>query len=113
MNLQALFSPGFAFVAAAVATSVVALVVVAVVYALRLGEDPQAPTTASARTAAEPIADTLLVVIAAAVTAAVGRSRIRRVRRLPAADMPASPWSVTGRAVLQGSHVVPSRSLKP
>ena len=116
MNLNALLGPGFALVAFTAVALVLTLLAVAVVYALRL--QPQGASTP--RVASPPASDSssglpehLVVLLAAAATAAVGRSRIRRVRRLPAADLPSSPWSVTGRAVLQGSHVVPTHAPKP
>jgi len=52
---------------------------------------------------------TLVLVAAAAATMLAGRHRIRGVRRMLPGDGPASAWSVTGRAVLQGSHVVSHR----
>ncbi len=60
---------------------------------------------------APTVDSTTVVLIAAAVaTLLVGRHRIRSVRRLSAADSPSSAWSVTGRAVLQGSHVIAPRA---
>lgn len=53
---------------------------------------------------------TLVLISAAVATMLVGRARIRSVRRLAPADFASSPWSVTGRAVLQGSHVITGRS---
>ncbi|MCK6623325.1 MAG: OadG family protein [Calditrichaceae bacterium] len=48
-----------------------------------------------------------LVLIAAAVgTMLQGRFYIRSVRRIPLIGERASPWSMQGRAVLLGSHVV-------
>jgi Na+-transporting methylmalonyl-CoA/oxaloacetate decarboxylase gamma subunit len=50
---------------------------------------------------------TTLVLLSAAVsTIFLGRARIRSVRRLLPTNHIASPWSVTGRSVLQGSHVI-------
>lgn len=50
---------------------------------------------------------TTAVLIAAAVATYVGgRARIRSVRRLLPTDLPSSPWSSQGRAVLQGSHLI-------
>jgi len=47
------------------------------------------------------------VLLSAAVsTIFLGRARIRSVRRLLPTNHIASPWSVTGRSVLQGSHVI-------
>lgn len=56
------------------------------------------------------IDSTTLVLIAAAVATMVGgRHRIRGVRRLLPGESAASAWAVTGRAVLQGSHVIAHR----
>lgn len=56
------------------------------------------------------IDSTTLVLIAAAVATMVGgRARIRGVRRLLPGESAASAWAVTGRAVLQGSHVITPR----
>jgi hypothetical protein len=40
----------------------------------------------------------------------LGRARVRSIRRLLPTDFVASPWSVTGRSVLQGSHVISKHS---
>lgn len=52
---------------------------------------------------------TLVVIAAAAATMVVGRHRIRGVRRMLPGESIASAWAVTGRAVLQGSHVMSPR----
>ncbi|MCL4836766.1 MAG: OadG family protein [Thermoanaerobaculia bacterium] len=49
---------------------------------------------------------TVVLLSAAVATIFLGRARIRSVRRLLPTDFVASPWSVTGRSVLQGSHVI-------
>lgn len=54
-------------------------------------------------------AATAVVIAAAVATFVAGRHRIRSVRRLLPADAPSSPWSVQGRAVLQGSHALTRR----
>jgi len=53
---------------------------------------------------------TLVLVSAAVATIFLGRARVRSVRRLLPTDFVASPWSVTGRSVLQGSHVISKHS---
>jgi Na+-transporting methylmalonyl-CoA/oxaloacetate decarboxylase gamma subunit len=65
-----------------------------------------------ARLERDPTIDhTTAVVLAAAVaTYLTGRYRIRSVRRLLPADAPTSPWSVQGRSVLQGSHVITKKT---
>ena len=52
---------------------------------------------------------TLVLLAAAAATLVAGRHRIRGVRRMLPGEGTASAWAVTGRAVLQGSHVMSSR----
>jgi sodium pump decarboxylase gamma subunit len=66
----------------------------------------------NARLHREPMIDaTTAVVIAAAVATYLGgRHRIRSVRRLLPATTSTSAWSASGRAVLQGSHVIIRRS---
>jgi Na+-transporting methylmalonyl-CoA/oxaloacetate decarboxylase gamma subunit len=60
--------------------------------------------------AAPTIDSTTLVLLAAAVaTMVAGRHRIRGVRRMLPGESIASAWAVTGRAVLQGSHVMSPR----
>ena len=69
-------------------------------------------TAAKAALDATPTIDSTTLVLLAAATATLlgGRHRILRVRRLLPGDSTSSAWAVTGRAVLQGSHVVTSRS---
>ena len=50
---------------------------------------------------------TLILISAAAATMVTGRFHIRKVRRLMRDDSHRSPWSLQGRAVLHGSHVLP------
>lgn len=67
-------------------------------------------SAANALLAAPTIDSTTLVLLAAAVaTMVAGRHRIRGVRRMLPGEGPASAWAVTGRAVLQGSHVMSHR----
>lgn len=57
----------------------------------------------------EPTIDnlTLVLITAACATMIQGRYHIRHVRRLLPSDMASrSPWSLQGRAILHGSHVV-------
>lgn len=53
---------------------------------------------------------TLVLISSAVATIFLGRARVRSVRRLLPTDFVASPWSVTGRSVLQGSHVISKHS---
>jgi len=63
----------------------------------------------------EPTIDatTLVLLAAAAATVIQGRFRIRRVRRLSGGASPASVWSLQGRSVLQGSHVIVRKAIHP
>jgi len=56
----------------------------------------------------EPTIDTttLVLITAAAATMIAGRFHIRKVRRLLPRDAKGGPWSMEGRAILHGSHVV-------
>lgn len=49
---------------------------------------------------------TLVLIAAAAATMVQGRFHIRKVRRLMRDETHRSTWSVQGRAVLHGSHVL-------
>lgn len=93
------------------------LIVLAITIMRRLDERWRASEKAGEEAAfgkAPNVDYTTLVLLSAAVaTMFVGRSRIRSIRRLAPADFESSPWSVTGRAVLQGSHVITGRSARP
>ncbi len=52
---------------------------------------------------------TLIIISAAAATMLQGRYHIRSVRRLLPHQAAKSPWSVQGRAILLGSHVIQKR----
>jgi len=52
---------------------------------------------------------TLVLITAAVATIITGRFHIRKVRRLKRQDTTARTWSVQGRAILHGSHVVPKK----
>lgn len=60
----------------------------------------------------EPSIDTttLLLIAAAAATMIEGRFYIKKVQRLLPRETFHGPWSMTGRAILHGSHVVGKRS---
>ena len=62
----------------------------------------------AAATQREPTLDntTLVIIAAACATAAGGRFRVRRIRRLLSPRQRRSPWSAQGRLTLQGSHVL-------
>lgn len=48
---------------------------------------------------------TLVLISSAVATVLKGRAHIRSVRRIAHIELPSSPWSSQGRAVLHGSHV--------
>ncbi len=52
---------------------------------------------------------TLILIAATAATMIKGRFYIRSVRRLMPVGSPGGSWSLQGRAVLHGSHVVPKK----
>ena len=52
---------------------------------------------------------TLVLITAAVATMIQGRFHIKKVRRLLPISAQKSPWSVEGRAILHGSHVVPRK----
>ena len=64
-----------------------------------------------AATELEPTIDTttLVLIAAACATMIEGRFFIRRVRRLMSSATAPGAWSVQGRAILHGSHVVPKK----
>ena len=76
----------------------------------RLDDRWQAAEARAAAAAAEraPTLDntTLVLIAAACATAAGGRFRVRRIRRLLSPRQKRSPWSAQGRLTLQGSHVI-------
>ena len=49
---------------------------------------------------------TLVLIAAAAATMIKGRFHIKRVRKLMSRDTVKGPWSLQGRAILLGSHVI-------
>ena len=52
---------------------------------------------------------TVVLISAAAATMLQGRFHIKSIRRLLPAHAQKGPWSLQGRAVLLGSHVVPKK----
>lgn len=52
---------------------------------------------------------TLILITAACATMIQGRFHIRKVRRLMSRTAQPGTWSVAGRAILLGSHVVPKK----
>jgi len=64
-----------------------------------------------AATSKEPTIDTitLTLITAAAATMIQGRFHIRSVRRLLPGNTFRGSWSMQGRAILHGSHIVPKK----
>jgi hypothetical protein len=52
---------------------------------------------------------TLVLIAAAAATMIKGRFHIRSIRRLLPGDAASGSWSMQGRAILHGSHVLPRK----
>ena len=52
---------------------------------------------------------TVVLISAAVATMLQGRFHIKSIRRILPANAQRGPWSVQGRAVLLGSHVVPKK----
>jgi Na+-transporting methylmalonyl-CoA/oxaloacetate decarboxylase gamma subunit len=98
---------GIVFAALALISAIIALV-------RRLDDRWQASERASEQAALEedPSIDstTLVILAAACATIIEGRFHIRKVRRLMPATAQKGPWSLQGRAVLLGSHVVGKRN---
>jgi len=105
---------GFSFTFAAVGITIVfaslALIAVTIALIRRLNDKWQAHEDRQNQAALDKeqtIDSTTLVLIAAATATMVqGRFHIRSVRRLLPAGGARSAWSVQGRAILHGSHVV-------
>lgn len=99
----ALLGMGIVFAALAVIAGVVALI-------RRANEGWKAKEEAGAEAALQREQNlddvTLILLAAAAATMVEGRFRIRRVRRLMPHASGAGTWSMQGRAVLLGSHVI-------
>lgn len=99
----ALLGIGIVFASLAVIAAAVALI-------RRANEGWRDKEEAGARAALlreQNLDDTTLVLIAAAAATMVqGRFRIRRVRRLMQHPSGRGSWSMQGRAVLLGSHVI-------
>jgi len=70
-------------------------------------EAREAAADEAALTAEQNIDNLTLVLISAAVATMIqGRFHVRRIRRLMPGDPVSRTWSMQGRAVLHGSHVV-------
>jgi Na+-transporting methylmalonyl-CoA/oxaloacetate decarboxylase gamma subunit len=52
---------------------------------------------------------TLVLIVAAAATMIKGRFHIKSIRRLLPSGAASGPWSMQGRAILHGSHVIPRK----
>jgi len=107
------FSLKFAVIGIAIVFVSLALIALAISLIRRLDDRWQKSEEKSKQDATskpQNIDTTTLVLISAAVaTMFQGRYHIRSVRRLMPHGGVKSPWSVQGRAILHGSHVVPKK----
>jgi Na+-transporting methylmalonyl-CoA/oxaloacetate decarboxylase gamma subunit len=108
------FSLNFSLIGLLIVFSVLALIAL-FVFTIRRVDDRWQEREQAQREAAlakeQNIDSITLVLIAAAVATVVqGRFHIRRVRRLLPRDAFSGPWSVHGRAILHGSHVISKRN---
>ncbi len=104
----------FSIVAMLIVFSALALISIVVALIRRLDDRWQKREKAEEAEALErePSIDTttLLLITAAAATMIEGRFYIKKVQRLLPREAFHGPWSMTGRAILHGSHVVGKRS---
>ena len=104
----------FSIVAMLIVFSALALISIVVSLIRRLDDKWQRREKAEEKEALnrEPSIDTttLLLITAAAATMIEGRFYIKKVQRLLPREAFHGPWSMTGRAILHGSHVVGKRS---
>lgn len=107
------FALKFSVVGILIVFGALVLIVFAISFIRRADASWQAREDDHRRAATEAqqnIDTTTLILISAAVgTMLQGRFHIRRVRRLLPRDAARGPWSVQGRAILHGSHVVPKK----
>jgi Na+-transporting methylmalonyl-CoA/oxaloacetate decarboxylase gamma subunit len=107
------FSLEFAVIGIAIVFVSLAIIALVVALVRRLDEGwkkGEKDKAAAAVDKDQSIDTTTLVLISAAVaTMFQGRAHIRRVRRLMPRDAQRGTWSVQGRAMLHGSHVVPKK----
>ncbi len=104
------FSAQFGIIGIAVVFLVLAFIATVVALFRRLDDHWQKRERAQEAAAEEKeptIDNTTLVLIAAAVATMIqGRFHIRRIRRLLPSDAVSGTWSMQGRSILHGSHVV-------
>jgi ABC-type antimicrobial peptide transport system permease subunit len=104
------FSIRFAIIGILIVFGCLALIVGCISLIRRLDRRWQARESAETESALNksPSIDTttLILISAAVATMLQGRFYIRKVRRLLPRDAMRGPWSMQGRAILHGSHVV-------
>lgn len=107
------FSIRFAVIGILIVFACLAIIVACVSFIRRADHRWQAREEAQDRAALAKDASidttTLILISAAAATMLQGRFYIRKVRRLLPRDAIRGPWSMQGRAILHGSHVVPKK----
>lgn len=110
MSEMIVFSLRFAAIALLIVFSALAFISFIISLIKRADDHWQKGEQAQAEAALEkePSIDslTLILITAAAATILQGRFHIKRVRRLLPAASAKGPWSMQGRAVLLGSHIV-------
>jgi len=105
-------SYGLGFAAIGILIVFIALIIVSISVAVikRVDDNWQHREKKQKETAMtkEPSIDstTLVLLSAAAATMISGRFHIRKIRRLLPRDARSGPWSLEGRVILHGSHVV-------
>jgi Na+-transporting methylmalonyl-CoA/oxaloacetate decarboxylase gamma subunit len=107
------FGLSFALIGIAIVFVALSIIAIAVALIKRLDDGWQAREKRQRNEALEKDQSidsiTLVLIAAAAATMIQGRFHIRKVRRLLPLSAQKSPWSVEGRAILHGSHVVPRK----
>ena len=107
------FGIRFSVIGILIVFMVLAVIAMAVAFMKRLDlgwQDKEQKREAAAVHKDPTIDTTTLVLITAAVaTMLKGRYHIRSIRRLLPKNAPRSSWSMQGRAILHGSHVVPKK----
>jgi len=107
------FSLQFSVIGISIVFSALAIIAIAISLIRRANDAWQKHEEVQKETATEKqqnIDTTTVVLISAAVaTMLQGRFYIKSIRRLLPAHAQKGPWSLQGRAVLLGSHVVPKK----
>jgi len=91
--------------------TIISIVVTLIRFTDKKWQSREKAESKSALTKPPTVDDTTLVIITADVAPMIsGRHRIKSVRRVLPGESKGSPWSMQGRAMLHGSHIVPTHS---